>query len=400
MRIPTSQIFKQNLANLQKQQTALFKTENQLASGLRISKPSDDPSGAVRVANLDAGIKKLDQYARNIGTAQSALSFEEQTLNQVSNNLQRIRELTVQGNNSTNDATAKSNIAKEIEQLYNELVSLSNTRDASGEYIFAGFKVDTAPFNDNGTTVNYSGDQGQRFIQISDGTKIAMRDTGDQIFQGIPNGDGNINIEFDAANTGTALIGNFGITGNFVQDTYEITFSQATPTSPITYTVTDSSAGVITAGNYSEGHSIEFAGAQFTLSGAPAAGDVIRLGPSQNTDVFSTVRDISTALMSNTPTPTDNAAFHNAMGLSLADLDQAMNNINNARASIGARLNNIDSVENVNLDHKLQLETLLSDTQDLDFAEAISRFNLQMTSLEAAQQAFVKVSRLSLFDYI
>ena len=400
MRIPTSQIYKQNLATLQKHQTALFETENQLASGKRISKPSDDPSGAVRVANLNSGIQKLDQYSRNIGAAQSALAFEENTLDQVSNNLQRIRELTVQGNNSTNDATAKSNIAKEIEQLYNELISLSNTRDASGEYIFAGFKVDTPPFNDNGTNVSYNGDQGQRFIQISDGTKIAMRDTGDQIFQSIPNGDGNIQIEFDSGNTGTALIGHFGITGSFVPDTYDVTFSQTTPTSPVTYTVTDSAASVISTGTYSEGHSISFAGAQFKLTGQPAAGDIVRLSPSQNTDVFSTVRGIATALTTNTPTGTDNAKFHNTMGLSLSDLDQVMNSINNARASIGARLNNIESVENVNLDHKLQLETMLSDTQDLDFAEAISRFNLQMVSLEAAQQAFVQVSRLSLFDYI
>jgi flagellar hook-associated protein 3 FlgL len=88
------------------------------------------------------------------------------------------------------------------------------------------------------------------------------------------------------------------------------------------------------------------------------------------------------------------------MGEGLSNLDQAMTNINNTRGNIGARLNNVDTLKEINQDFKLQLETVLSDTQDLDYAEAISRFNLQLTSLQAAQQAFVKTSGLSLFQYI
>ena len=88
------------------------------------------------------------------------------------------------------------------------------------------------------------------------------------------------------------------------------------------------------------------------------------------------------------------------MGQGLANLDQAISGLSSVRAGIGARLNNLETIENINQDFKLQLQTVLSETQDLDFAEAISRFNLQLTSLQAAQQAFVKTSGLSLFNYL
>ncbi len=84
----------------------------------------------------------------------------------------------------------------------------------------------------------------------------------------------------------------------------------------------------------------------------------------------------------------------------LADLDTGLNRILNVRASIGARLNAADIQQNLNADLDVDLQSLLSDTRDLDFTEAISRFNLQLVSLQAAQQAFVRVQGLSLFNFL
>ena len=94
------------------------------------------------------------------------------------------------------------------------------------------------------------------------------------------------------------------------------------------------------------------------------------------------------------------ARFHNAMNSGLAALDQGMEKISSVRAGIGARLNNLETFNEVNEDFKLQLQTTLSDTQDLDFAEAISRFNLQLTSLQAAQEAYIRTTGLTLFQYL
>lgn len=82
------------------------------------------------------------------------------------------------------------------------------------------------------------------------------------------------------------------------------------------------------------------------------------------------------------------------------NLDQALGNILDTRASVGSRLKTVENQRNINEDVLLQLRTTLSEIEDLDYAEAISRFNLQQTALQAAQQSYVQVQRLSLFNFI
>jgi flagellar hook-associated protein 3 FlgL len=400
MRVSTLSYYNQGVTAMQEQQAKLQKSELQIASGLRISKPSDDPSAAVKVLDLKANLDVLDQYSRNSAIAEASLGFEESVVANVNNTLQRIRELSVQGNNSTLQDRDKQSIADEIYQRLDELVSLANTRDSQGEYIFGGYKVDSPPFVEIDGNVTYRGDQGQRMLQIGDGSQVATRDSGSTVFQRIRAGDGNIQVAAAESNTGTAVVGAFGLVGTFEPDDYTVTFEQASVGAPITYTVTDSSAGTVSTGTYTEGGSISFAGAQFSLSGSPANGDQITLSASKFKDIFSTVKDIADALSQPTSNGTDRAAFHNKMGQGLANLDQALDQVTAIRAGIGARLNNLETLEEINQDFKLQMETVLSETQDLDYAEAISRFNLQLTALQAAQQAFVKASGLSLFQYL
>jgi flagellar hook-associated protein 3 FlgL len=385
---------------MQSQQAKLQKTELQIASGLRIMKPSDDPSSAAKILNLSSNIDVIDQFTRNVGAAESSLVFEESVVASVNTNLQRIRELTVQGNNATNSAGAKESIAQEIYQRLDELISLANARDASGEYIFGGFKVDSPPFVDIAGSVSFQGDQGQRLVQIGKGSQVAVGDSGEAVFQKIPSGDGNIQVLADVGNTGSGVIGKFGLTGSFIPDRYTVSFSRLSGSDQISYSVTDGNSVEIATGPYVENSSISFAGAQFVLTGEPENGDKIVLGPSQNLDLFSTVRAIADALARPASNAGDRARFHNELGSGLANLDQGLNNVTGVRAGIGARLNNIETLNEINLDFKLQLETVLSGTRDLDYAEAIGRFNLQLTSLQAAQQAFVKTSGLTLFQYI
>lgn len=402
MRISTSQIFSQGLSSMQAKQSELQKTELQLSSGLKIMKPSDDPSGAVKVLNLNMNIDVLNQYDRNIGIAESALAFEENVLANISNTIHRVRELALQGNNATNSDADRASIASEVYARLDELVSFANTRDGNGEYIFSGNRVDTPAFISNGGSIQYMGDQGQRMIQVGQGSQVALRDNGDALFQSIPGGNGRIQVTVGAGNNGTLLAENYGVGSNFIKDTYTVTFSQATLSDPIAYAVTDSAvpANIVTAGTYNEGDALSIAGAQINFSGLPANGDTVVLEPARNTSLFASVKAIADALNTATANTTEKARFHNTMSASILSLDQAQDKINEIRAGVGSRLNNVQSINDINQDFKLQLETVLSETQDLDYAEAISRFNLQLTALQAAQQAFVKTSNISLFQYL
>ncbi|MFT4814730.1 MAG: flagellar hook-associated protein 3 FlgL [Pseudohongiellaceae bacterium] len=400
MRISTLQMYKQSVQSMQSQQSELHKTEAQLASGKRINKPSDDPTGAAKILDLNSTIGVIDQFSRNVGGAEASLAFEENVIAGVNNSLQRVRELAIQGNNATNSDLDRQLIAQEIYQKLDELTSLANSRDGRGEYIFGGFSVDSPPFADISGSIVYQGDQGQRFVQIGEGTQTAVGDSGESVFSRVPSGDGTIEIAASSGNSGDAIVGAYGHTNSYQPDNYTITFNQAVITDPIDYVVTDGAGATISSGTYNEGESIAFTGVHLRMSGNPADGDVVRVDPSLNRSIFDAVKGIADALNRPAQDSSSSARLHNELAQGLSNLDQGLDHLGSIRASIGSRLNNIEAVDNINQDLKLQLETVVSQTQDLDYAEAISRFNLQLTSLQAAQKAFIKTAGLTLFQYL
>ncbi len=403
MRVPTFSQYSQGLNLMQEQTASLQRTQLQLTSGLRIMKPSDDPSGAVKVLNLNANIGMIDQFTRNSSVAQATLSQQDSVLGNINDSLQRIRELTVQGMSPTNHDSARNDIALEIDQRYKELLSLTNTRDANGEYLFAGGAGDIVPFLDNGTSVSYQGDQTSRELQIGDGAKVSVRDNGDQLFMQIPGGDGNVQVKAGINNHGSLLVGEFSSNPNFVPGTYTITFTAGASGQPMNYTVTDSATptpNTVASGIYRDGQSLAFGGVQMALTGPPAAGDTVSVQTAQAQSLFDTVKGIGTALRTVSGSASNQSSMQNLMAQGLGNLDQALNAVNNQRAAVGARLNSVDNMDGINADFKLQMTTLKSGTQDLDFAEAISKFNQQMASLQAAQEAYAKTTQLSLFKYL
>lgn len=108
-----------------------------------------------------------------------------------------------------------------------------------------------------------------------------------------------------------------------------------------------------------------------------------------NGNIFEAIARFATDLRSNSPDPA-----------SLDDVSSALDKMLTVEASVGVRLNALDSQESVNADAVLNMKTVLSATEDLDYAEAISKYNLQTVSLQAAQQAFTQVKKLSLFNYL
>jgi flagellar hook-associated protein 3 FlgL len=139
---------------------------------------------------------------------------------------------------------------------------------------------------------------------------------------------------------------------------------------------------------------------RFSITGTPATNDTFTIDRSVNKSIFETYQDIINAL----ELPSSNGAvrsqMHSIINQSLLELDNDLTNIDRIRSGIGARLNAIEGQSEINESAGLQLETVRSSIEDLDYAEAISRFQQQLTGLEAAQKTYVQVQGLSLFDYI
>ena len=401
MRISTNQLQQQGINSMLEQQGKLSKTQLQVSTGRRILTPADDPAAASQVLGLTQQKEVVGQYQSNADAARARLSLEESALVGVGDLLRRVRELAVQANNAPLSNSDRASIAQEVRQRLDELLSLSNTKDGNNEYLFAGYQGLTQAFTPNTAgSFDYNGDEGQRYLQIGPNRQVAVGDSGTSVFRAIRNGNGIFTTQENSANTGTGIIDPGTVNGTFVPDTYALAFIQVLPTDPVTYTVTGVTSGLVASGTYTSGSSINFNGVQTSVSGTPANGDSFSITPSANQDIFTTVQNFARGLETAISTPASQAHFNNTMNRTLTDLDRSLDNVIDIRTRVGSRLNAIDSQKDFNDSFKLQLQETLSNLQDLDYAEAVSRLNLQITGLQAAQQSFIKIQGLSLFNFL
>ncbi|SEJ08048.1 flagellar hook-associated protein FlgL [Frateuria terrea] len=396
MRVSTSWMQQQSVNTMMERQGDLSDIQTQMGTGKRINQPSDDPVGAARAVELTHLGADTAQYQRNITSANARLGLEDQTLSSVTNVLARVRTLLLEGMNATQTDESRSDIAAEMVQLRGQLLGMANSKDSQGDYIFAGNRTGAAPFQAQPGGVSYVGDDGQRMVAAGPGLQVATGDPGSAIFMAVPNGNGVFAVGAAAANVGSAVAGANSVTDASVWDggTYQITFTAADA-----YEIRDGGGVLVASGAYDaqKGGAVPFKGVQVAFSGAPAAGDKFTVAPSSNQDVFATLDGIIGTL---SQTNGGGAAMQNALNGQLSNLDQAIGSVSQARAGVGARMNALDQQSSLNDDLTLQYKTALSDVQDLDYYDAVSRLSLQSSSLQAAQLTFSKLQNMSLFDYL
>lgn len=397
MRISTSQFYQTGINNILDQQTALYKTQTQMGTGKKIVTPSDDPTGAAQIVGLQQSIDQTNAYQTNIDSANATLGNEDNALSSGTDILQQVRTLALQANSGTLSTQDRQSIAQQVQQDLQSIIGMANTTDGNGNYLFAGFSATTRPFSQTAGGVSYAGDQGQRSLQIGPNRQVAVGDSGYRVFQAIKSGNGTFTTAYNDTNTGTASIdaGQVINSAQWVPDTYTITF-----TDPDTYEVRDSGNNLVASGAYQSGNAIAFNGVQVTLSGAPAAGDSFTVAPSASQDVFTTLQNLVDTLNNSASDPSSQAKFITDINGALANLDQVMAQFSSVRTDVGARMNALDSQQSTNSDFLTASQTALSAVQDVDYTQAASLLNQQLLGLQAAQQSFVKLQNLSLFNYL
>ncbi len=318
MRVATSTVYSQGVTSINNQSIKLNETYLQLSTGKRITSPSDDPAAAARVLGLNQAKSRTEQFEDNINVLKSSLEIEETSLQGIVDTLQRVRELSIQANNDTYDASQREEISLEIQEHFEAIIGFSNTTNGNGEFLFGGFDNRNVPFVNNGGVVEYQGDQGQQLLQVSSTRQIASGDNGFDTFMNIRDSDNG-----DTSNT-------------------------------------------------------------YPMS------------------IFSIVKELETVLSTNTGSPSSSPTedFHESMSRIIENIDQALGQVVDSQAAIGARINATENQENINSNYLVQLASTLSDTEDLDYTEAVSRLEQQQVGLQASQQAFTKIQGLSLFDYL
>lgn len=403
MRISTKTIYEMGSARISDLQVAQTRTQQQLSTGRRILTPADDPVASARALEVTQSDAMNTQFATNRQSVKSSLSMVEGTLAGVTSLLQDAKTLTINAGNGALSASDRTSIATELRGRFDQLLGLANTTDGTGNYLFSGYQTSLQPFVQTSGGVAYQGDQGQRMLQVDNARQMALSDTGSSVFESVRTGNGTFVTAASAANAGSGIISSGTVAAGLVLPVhnYDVAFSSVA--GALTYTVTDNTDLSVTpvSAPYVSGQAITFAGGgQFDVSGTPAVGDKFTVQPSTNQSIFKTLDDLITLL----GMPANNASSSAALtaGLSAANLgiDKSLDNVLTTRASVGSRLNEIDSLDSVGDDRGLQYKTTLSALQDLDYTKAISESMQQQTVLEAAQKTFAQTAGLSLFKYL
>ncbi len=441
IRVSTGMIFNAGVNSINTQTASLLHLQQQVATGQRMLTPADDPVAAARVLEVGQAQDVTKQYSTNHDNAKSALGLEETQLTSVNDIMARLKELTVQAGNATLSENDKRSVALELRARFEELLGIANSTDGAGQYIFAGYMGSTKPFGASidamiqnpALEVSYAGDDGRRQLQVSPTRFLDVSDPGSDVFMRMRNGNGYFATGYAAANTGGGIIDAGNVTDTAlwaavpqaVKDNIAIQFSIDNTTVPPTtyYDLVDNSGGapgvsMITGAPptvpgprvYQPNQPISFSGlaapypADFgisvTVSGDPADGDGFTIASSTSQSIFRTLANLVGTLEQGPSGAGAQAKFSNEIGFALTNLDQANESVLRVRAAIGSRLSEIDSLTNVNQDLQLQYQQTLSTLQDLDYAKAISDLTRKQTDLEAAQKSFMRISQLSLFNYL
>lgn len=412
MRISSQQAFNLGVKGIQKNYAEMIRTQQQISTGNRILTPADDPVASVRLMQLEQQRSMLGQYKENLVAANNSLVQEESTLNSVNDIMQRIRVLAEEAGNGALSQSDRQSIAAELREREDELLGLMNTKNARGEYQFSGFQGKTQPFVRQGDgSFVYNGDEGQRKLQVASSLDIAISDNGKKIFQNVTNA-ARLDATY-AQPAGSTL----EVSAPLVQD--EIAFAGAPgypdsifeirfpdPANPKNYEIVETTTGTtLQTGSLDDDDkthdTLIFAGVIVHLDGVPAGGENISITADPTREkqgVLDTVYQLRKALEDNTDSPEGARATRDAIAAAITNIDHAMVTIDGVRGDIGARLNIIETTRTNNEDVDLVNQAVQAELREVDYPEALSKLAFQSIILEAAQQSYVKISNLNLFN--
>jgi flagellar hook-associated protein 3 FlgL len=394
MRISTLGFQTDASQQMQSLETAISQTQSQLSTGIKLQNAADDPVAMAQVNELNAQISASQQYQSNGSALNSNLQIEEQSLTDATNAMQSARDLAVQANNSALTPSQRQDIATQLQQLQQQLISTANSTDSNGNYLFAGEASSTQPFVQSGNSVAYLGSNSVSQVQISSNQRVSSGDSGSSVFMNIPGGNGTFTTAVGSGNSGTATIdtGTVVNSSQWVPDTYTITF-----TDPTDYKVTNSSGATVTSGTFTSPGAITFDGISTTVTGTPAAGDTFTVSPAGTSSAFNTISSLISAL--NDP-KLSSAQISAQVGTAVEQIDGAINNFGVVQASVGARINAITAANTTASGQQTTMTASVAALQDVDYAAATTQLSTEEVALQAAQQSYASIAGLSLFDYL
>jgi flagellar hook-associated protein 3 FlgL len=411
LRLGSANAYDTALSNIMNRQSSLANLQENLTSGKKVVRASDDPTGAAQAERAITRLARIQTDQRALDAQKNSIAQAESTLGDVNDALQSFRELAASAGNASYSTLERKSIAAQLSGFRDQVFALANRKDTNGLPLFSALGSALAPFvGPQGLPQDYTfaGQPGQA---ASNEVSIPYALDGDRAFMNLPSRDGVFNVTLttvaapphEIRTSGVALTNPALVSGSAY--TISITGVDTTTvpgTTTVTYgiaenpNVTGPFAG---SASYPSNTAANIAvtaipGLSVSILGAPAVGDTIAVDPRPS--VFSVlddaIRDIGNA--------TDSNAAMQAVGQALNNVDIGMSRISSVRGQAGDLLNRADKIASNQDKRSIQVEGDRSRAEDLDMVKGVSDFQNQQTGYQAALQSYAQVQKLSLFNYI
>jgi len=400
MRVSTAQFYFQNSQQLSSKQSDVNDQTSYISSGKRVLTAKDDAVSYSTLSGYKNELANIEKYQRNITQAENRNSLQDTSFLNAESLMQELKRLFIQANNGTLSDEDLRSLGQLAANSQEQLLDIANTKDETGGYIFAGYQIDKEPFAlqpDN--SVNYLGDNGVRELQIAKNVMVATNQPGDEAFEKVNNAIGDFTPNYITNSSGIS------VTKAVIADPSVYDAATNPPdfkfvfTAPNNLRVDDGNGTTVyPTAAYTPGQTVAFGGVEVQISGNPLPGDEFDITPVEDISVFDTIK--SAIDWMNTGTPASTVQHGVDYAEILTQLTESLNHITSRRTDAGVRLKLVQNQDNNHQDAELNLTVGRSNIEDLDFAKAIATFEQSKVALQAAQQTFVQIKDLSLFNYI
>ena len=410
MRISTANGYDTSIDNIVQRQVEMARAQDQLTSGKRVSRASDDPAAAARAERALASEARSVSSQRAVDASRAAMQHSESALGEAVDLLHAAREAVVAAGNGTYSDGERKVLAEKIRGIRDQLFTVANRAGSDGGYLFSAQGSSFPPFVDQPpdpakplerTGVVFKGVPG--VVRGEQGTSLPLSADGAAAWTTARTGNGVFETRAGAGVTDAWIDSGSVVNPSALQDaTYDITFtvSAGATTYAINRTLTSTgvTSNVVPATAYTPDRAITLDGMSFTIRGAPANGNQFSITPSvSELSVFGVLDKAVADLGISGAT---SAQRSQSAGDTLRNLDSVMGSLQAVRSAAGEVLNRVETETSRLSDQKLSARSERSLAEDLDIAKAISEFQLKQSGYDAALKSYSMVQRLSLFQYI
>lgn len=368
MRITQTMLANSSLRHMSNSYQRLGNIQDQLATGKKINRASQDPVVAMNGMRYRTQVTEVEQFKRNLGEVYNWMDTADATLDKVTNTLHRIRELTVQASNDTYEETQRANMAKEVAQLREHLISLANTR-SNNKFIFNGTNTTNAPVDPSkmnlGAEVLQAGSANLPSFELTFNGELYTFSANDT---------------FNSASGKTINLGADGVITHTFTDKDGV---DNTTTIRVDDIVISDKTAVSTNGQNVE---IE------VLKGVNIA---VNINPANvfSNDFFGELIRLEKALTSSSTRHSDLTKFLDSLSLQ-------MDKVVNERAELGARVNRVEMIENRIMEQEVIAKRILSNNEDADMERVIIDLKSQESVHRAALAAGARIIQPTLMDFL